>query len=103
LKERIFGKKLLDLKLFRNLRRFEMSDAKRCDVPTGWPLDGFSTRLISRFIFRSRFKNDNDWKEGKARSLLLDPDFIADLKLLITSDSSVVEPELTPENDSYKQ
>jgi hypothetical protein len=97
LKERIFGKKLLDLKLFRNLRRFEMSDAKRCDSRTGRLLS------LSRFIFRSRFKNDNDWKEGKARSLLLDPDFIADLKLLITSDSSVVEPELTPENDSYKQ
>jgi hypothetical protein len=59
--------------------------------------------LVSTFIFRSRFKKDNDWKDGEARSLLPNPDFIADLKLLKTSDSSAVEPELTPENDYYRQ
>jgi hypothetical protein len=48
---------------------------------------------LSRFIFRSRFKNDNDWKDGEARSLLPNPDFIADLKLLSLSLEVVVYRE----------
>jgi hypothetical protein len=41
----------------------------------------------------------SDWKDAAGRSLLPSQGFVANLKLLVTGDSSVAESELTPEDD----
>jgi hypothetical protein len=48
-------------------------------------------------VVRSRL--EGDWKDPSGGSLLPTQGFVADLKLLVTGDSPVVEPELAPEDN----
>jgi hypothetical protein len=47
-----------DLKLFRKLKHFEMTDAKRCNAPTRCSLRGFSTIANVTSWFSSHFDGD---------------------------------------------
>lgn len=79
-----------DLKLFRKLKHFGMTDAKRCDAPTGLSMEGFSTEVKISLWFDSHL--EWDWKDGEGGSLHPSQGFVADLKLLVTRDSPVAKP-----------
>jgi hypothetical protein len=61
-KETVLVENFKNLKLFRELKHFEMTDAKRCDAPTGFSFQGFSTAAKVSLWFDSHLKWD--WKDG---------------------------------------